>query len=288
MTQISPDMYELLSAYLDGQVSARERTAVEDRLRSDAAARQALAELRQMRKMMRSLPTRKVPHNFTLTRAMAQEQRSPRAIPWLRLSSVLSGLVMVFLFLFQFSPALAPTAPAPAAAPQAESMKAMEEPAADAAASGAPSIIIWNGQPVGGMGGGGYSAPEGMGGAEVESTSLLEAPADTAIKTAPEMTPTPVSPAAVLPQATPAPTAEVLSQAPALAPSPAEAQPILGVNLDDAGQRSTPESARTLDHANREARPFNWLPWLQGGFAAAALGTGLAAYLLGQKHRRGR
>jgi hypothetical protein len=51
---------ELLSAYLDDELSAEERARVEERLAADPQARQLLAELRGVSQAMRSLPTEKL------------------------------------------------------------------------------------------------------------------------------------------------------------------------------------------------------------------------------------
>src|SRR5262245_47732440 len=48
---------ELLSAYLDGELSADERAAVEARLATDPAAQQLLHELRSVSQSVQSLPT---------------------------------------------------------------------------------------------------------------------------------------------------------------------------------------------------------------------------------------
>lgn len=48
---------ELLSAYLDGELSAPEVSAVESRLKADASARTLLTELKQLRTTFQSLPT---------------------------------------------------------------------------------------------------------------------------------------------------------------------------------------------------------------------------------------
>ncbi|MEM8864019.1 MAG: zf-HC2 domain-containing protein [Planctomycetota bacterium] len=50
---------ELLSAYLDGELSDAERTAVEKRLASDAGARQTLEQLRELSTTLRDLPPAK-------------------------------------------------------------------------------------------------------------------------------------------------------------------------------------------------------------------------------------
>jgi anti-sigma factor RsiW len=62
MTRDLPD--ELLSAYLDGEVSAQERAAVEAHLANSDADRQLLAELRSLRRDMAMLPAASVSPDF--------------------------------------------------------------------------------------------------------------------------------------------------------------------------------------------------------------------------------
>ncbi len=62
MTRDLPD--ELLSAYLDGEVSAEERAAVEAHLATSATDRQLLAELRSLRRDMALLPAAAVSPDF--------------------------------------------------------------------------------------------------------------------------------------------------------------------------------------------------------------------------------
>lgn len=56
-----PDFDELLSAYLDGELSARERSRIERRLAEDPAARRSLEELRRTVDLVRALPRHGAP-----------------------------------------------------------------------------------------------------------------------------------------------------------------------------------------------------------------------------------
>lgn len=75
---ISERDYEVLSAYVDGQLGERDRTALEARLSDDRALRLALKDLRQDKLLLRKLPTARAPRAFTLTRAQAASIRAPR------------------------------------------------------------------------------------------------------------------------------------------------------------------------------------------------------------------
>lgn len=61
---------ELLSAYLDGELSDRERLALEKRLSQDKTLRAALDGLRETVSLVQSLPRLKAPRNFTLDPAV--------------------------------------------------------------------------------------------------------------------------------------------------------------------------------------------------------------------------
>src|SRR5690349_20667774 len=62
---------EQLSAYLDGQLSPSDSARLESRLQSDPELASAYDDLRATRGILRKLPSRRAPRNFTLTRKMA-------------------------------------------------------------------------------------------------------------------------------------------------------------------------------------------------------------------------
>lgn len=68
---------ELLSTYLDGELSDREREKLEHRLAHDSDLQAALDELSDTVALLRSLPRLKAPRNFTLDPAV-----HGRPIPW--------------------------------------------------------------------------------------------------------------------------------------------------------------------------------------------------------------
>jgi hypothetical protein len=61
---------EQLSAYLDGQLSPSDSARLESRLQSDLELASAYNDLRSTRGILRKLPSRRAPRNFTLTRKM--------------------------------------------------------------------------------------------------------------------------------------------------------------------------------------------------------------------------
>jgi anti-sigma factor RsiW len=88
---------ELLSSYLDGQLKAPESARLEIRLKSDPELASALNDLRAARTLLRKLPQRRAPRNFTLTRKMVgQNPPLPRAYPFFRFATAIATLLFVF------------------------------------------------------------------------------------------------------------------------------------------------------------------------------------------------
>jgi anti-sigma factor RsiW len=112
MTRELPD--ELLSAYLDGEVTAEERAAVEAHLATSDAARQLLSELQSLRSDMGALPRAKVDADFTdrvvqaaiAAKAAASEsvvvpvQRSRRT--WMLVAAATTAAAACLLIAVQF------------------------------------------------------------------------------------------------------------------------------------------------------------------------------------------
>ena len=142
---------ELISAYLDGQLPQADATRLEIRLKSDSELRTVLNDLRQSRALLRKLPARRAPRNFTLTPKMAGIRPPlPRSFPLFRLASVLAAVLFFFGYMANIS---VPT------------MAALR------AAAPAPAF---------GMGGGGPGGPADVASAPVAAPQAPEVPASTA------------------------------------------------------------------------------------------------------------
>lgn len=90
---------ELLSAYLDGELKSSDLTKLEARLKSDLELASVLSDLRATRTLLRKLPARKAPRNFTLTRKMAgQNPPLPGTYPIFRLATVVATLLFFISF----------------------------------------------------------------------------------------------------------------------------------------------------------------------------------------------
>ncbi len=140
---------ELLSAYLDGKLRAAEAARLEARLAGDQTLRALMQQLREARSLLRSLPRRKAPRNFTLRANMRNLTAPiPPAFPALRFASVLASMMFVLTLAINGLAPLAANrlaaAPAPAygfggGGPPAEgAMPAGTPPAQLAAAPTAP------------------------------------------------------------------------------------------------------------------------------------------------------
>lgn len=92
-----PDI-ELLSAYLDNQLSPHQRAVLEARLRTEPGLTTELDSLQKTRQMLRSLPRLHAPRNFTLS-TQTYQKRSPARLPALfgAVSALSSALLIVLV-----------------------------------------------------------------------------------------------------------------------------------------------------------------------------------------------
>jgi hypothetical protein len=144
MSGISPRDFERLSAYLDGALDPKDRSQIEMRLGAEPALASALKDLDVTRALIRRVPQRRAPRNFSLTPAMAGVEQKRAFGGWnsLNLVSAAATLMLVVVLAGDFWAGgfLASGAGAPAAeeAPQAflaqeSDMKASETPTAGVA-----------------------------------------------------------------------------------------------------------------------------------------------------------
>ncbi len=130
---MNPRDLELLSAYLDGQLNPSDSARLESRLASDESLRAALDNLRSTRSLLRQLPSRRAPRNFTLTPQMAGiKPPTPRVVPVFRFATAIATFLFIITFVINgliFIMPLPRSAPAAfnAAAPMSA---AQEAPAA--------------------------------------------------------------------------------------------------------------------------------------------------------------
>ncbi len=92
-------MDELLSAYIDGALSPRERARLEAQLAEDADLRARLESLQRTVALVRGMPPLRAPRNFLLTPAMVRRPVpvARRLAPALTFATAISGLLCVLL-----------------------------------------------------------------------------------------------------------------------------------------------------------------------------------------------
>jgi anti-sigma factor RsiW len=171
--QLQPDQptdadLELLSAYIDNQLSGAERMGLEQRLRAEPRLRAELAELRATTELLRNLEPVRPPRSFALDPATAPRRARFFPFAWImQLGGGFAGLALVLLASVQLltAPAIPPaleSAPAPMAA-QGGDMSAAAVPAA----TEAPAEVARESAPA--------SAPEAAMSMAVEDTTTAEA-----------------------------------------------------------------------------------------------------------------
>ncbi len=94
---------ELLSAYLDRELSQKEKTRLVARIVKEPELARALEDMRQTRSMLRQTPHRKAPRNFTLTPKMAGIRPPvPRVVPALSWASAVAMLLFICTLGYNF------------------------------------------------------------------------------------------------------------------------------------------------------------------------------------------
>ena len=268
----------LLSAYLDGQLSAKEERQVEELLQTKAASREALEALGRTRQVLKHVPTKSVPRNFTLTPEMVQKPLLPSFSRVLSYSSVLAGLFLVVVIALDFYSGAENQTMGKMTA--VESQTLLSEETSRTVDEEAPEILNWGASKDGvggyGMGGGGeaFSAPGyGIGGGEA---------------------------ADVVPELEIAPEAEV-DETEGYAAESLQAQPkesedglIMGVRpADEQGEilsmvppEDSTEDSAALSPENKKSLVPADFPWrlVELALAVATLFTGLMAFLFKKHH----
>jgi hypothetical protein len=178
--ELSSRQWQLLSAYLDDQLTQKEKGQVEELLQQSADAREALAAMRRTHMILRALPLRKAPRNFTISSQSVKKPVIPTFNALLRFSSALAALLLVAVLTLDFI-GLSPSVPIARMAEDAASeMLAMKALTAEAGEE--PQIIFWGGPgPMMGAygkggGGGDYVFPYAIGGGAEDPGGGAEGP----------------------------------------------------------------------------------------------------------------
>jgi hypothetical protein len=221
---------ELLSAYLDNQLSIAERGALERRLQDDRQLQAELQELRTVKLLLQELQPVAPPRSFTLDPQAAR----PRGLPifgWLRLSSALATLLLMLMFGVEFiRSGSVPAATAPA--PSAMELPSARESATEAPAAAAQEAPLAAAEPTAAPAAGALELPQGT--TTGEAATALQPAATQGPAAAPEaagdsasafQATAPATPAPAQAQrieATPAPAADAAAPAGGGAPAPTD------------------------------------------------------------------
>lgn len=305
-TQLSPREWEAISAYLDGQLSAQEKQRFEERLKFSAELRTGLEDIQRTRELLRSLPQKRAPRNFTLQpEAIPQRRTTPPLFSIMRLASAVATFLLVAAFagdLLISRTQLTSQAPSRNLPTQAN----QSVPGARAS-EGNPPVITWGTpSPYGGVvtgkgGGGGYGgAPEGLGGGGDGSPypnfgigpvpteappALAAAPASPEPNAAEKVqtTETPQSLQALAPQPS-TPVGETATPGPAYNDQQGSSGPILGIRPPE--ERGTEIAQSPASELNLQKSPLpepGTVRIAEIILAVIAVATALAAIIL---HRR--
>jgi len=283
--------WQLISAYLDGQLSPKEKTRLEARLGSETALKQAFLDIRQTKLLLSHAKTIKAPRNFTLTEEQARSikpVRTLRFLPILSISSALATIMMIFAIFFELSSGPRMTANV-AMEPAAEILSMQAAPQMDSSREvndqTNPMIIQW-GSGATGMGGGG-------GGGDATSLAIGGGAPDYTAKSGSELPGMGgADPGAIntvpLPEA---PTESVLSASPEEVAEPIVGTgPILGIRTEDEASTYNQAVMEILEeqaNASKSSIPsaIPMIRWVQTGLALVALVTGGIALLLWRKSK---
>lgn len=164
----SPKDWQLLSNYLDKQLSDKEILVVKQRLANEPQLQQVFLDLQQTRYLLQHAKKMPVPRNFTLTPEMAATIRPAKKplIPLFSFASAIAAVLLVVVLLLDFLPGFLQGGMM-AKSSEPNEMLAMEAaPMAEDQAldsSGSPLIIEWGAPGPRGVGGGGGDPDLGLG-----------------------------------------------------------------------------------------------------------------------------
>jgi hypothetical protein len=276
--KFSPHEFQTLSAYLDRNLSTRDKARLETRLEQDAALRAELEGLKQTRLMLQTLPKRRAPRNFTLSSAMLPRRPARLIFPTFRFASALAGLLLVATFAGQyFLGGTALTSPAPDQSTYSAASNIALTPAL------APPIISW-GTPTyppmlgerGGGGGGepkaGAPGPESSTNGSTNRAAVVTQTPQTGQSSA-AAAPAATAPAAIAPTATSSSDSQFLSNQtePVLTPSSPPAEPASTQAVTPAVAQPAPTVAAALP--NPQAPPQITEPYATDNNAGPILGV---------------
>ncbi|NTW43167.1 MAG: hypothetical protein HGB14_01740 [Anaerolineaceae bacterium] len=287
----TPQDWQLISAYLDGQLNPKEKTRLEARLQTEVDLQQAYLDMRQTRLLLKSAKNVKAPRNFTISEAQASSikpVRSFRFLPMLSISSVLATIMLIFVIFLDVSirPGITSSV---AMEPAAESLSMQAAPQMDSSREvnnqENPLIIQWgNGASgLGGSGGGGDATSLAIGGGapEYSAKSGSELPGMGGVDPgATNTAPLPETPSE------PALSASAVQESEPIV----GAGPILGIRTEEEAKtynQAVMEILKEQSNANKSSNipSMPILRLIQASLALVALATGGTALFLWRKSK---
>lgn len=118
---ISRQDWQLLSEYMDDELSAKEKARLERRLEREDNLQKTLQKLRRTRRILRATPQLSAPKNFTLTPEMIGRRKEQASLfPVFRLATALVSFLLVAMLVLDFSGLILPQGAIQPAAPAME------------------------------------------------------------------------------------------------------------------------------------------------------------------------
>jgi len=177
----SPKDWQLISNYLDKQLSDQEILVVKQRLANEPQLQQVFLDLQQTRFLLQHARKIPVPRNFTLTPEMAANIRPAKKplIPFFSFASAIAAVLLVVVLLLDFLPGILQGGMMAKSIEQNEMLAMEGAPMAEDQAfdsSGAPLIIEWGAPGPRGVGGGGGDPTLGLEGSSLPMGGGIETP----------------------------------------------------------------------------------------------------------------
>ena len=177
----SPKDWQLISNYLDKQLSDQEILVVKQRLANEPQLQQVFLDLQQTRFLLQHARKIPVPRNFTLTPEMAANIRPAKKplIPFFSFASAIAAVLLVVVLLLDFLPGILQGGMMAKSIEQNEMLAMEAAPMAEDQAfdsSGAPLIIEWGAPGPRGVGGGGGDPTLGLEGSSLPMGGGIETP----------------------------------------------------------------------------------------------------------------
>ncbi len=146
--QMTPHDYELISAYLDNQLSDKDRALFEYRLKANPELRKELDEINRTRQLIHSLPKLRAPRNYYVKTSAVPVRHTPRLAPVFGIVSAISSILLALvIFASTLFKSPLPVAMAPAAAPKMQStevvlQEAQRSPSLSEPTTDAPPAVM--------------------------------------------------------------------------------------------------------------------------------------------------